>query len=83
MDFQNNFITHHFNYIIIFKLYLVVNLFFASLVDKDKTSDYRQVFNRNTVYSTSGLSVDLRQTGQIGPDLENAMGSRRVRFRQA
>lgn len=39
--------------------------------------------NRCTLYSTSGLSVDLRQTGQIGPDLENAMGSRRVRFRQA
>jgi len=35
------------------------------------------------VCSTSGLSVDLRQAGQIGPDLENAMGSRRVRFRQA
>lgn len=27
--------------------------------------------------------MDLRQAGQIGPDLENAMGSRRVRFRQA
>ncbi len=35
------------------------------------------------VCSTSGLSVDLKQAEQIGPDLENAMGSRRVRFRQA